>query len=75
MVGQTVGGSYCRIQLPLKLALAIRQTVAGRRQGALEGGGGGLPIHRTSGGITPSPPAPDTPRLRQISFPFLLMVL
>ena len=32
---------YCRLQMPLKLALAVRDTVAGHRLGALEGGGGG----------------------------------
>ena len=43
-VAKAVGGGYCRIQMPLKLALAIRETVAGHRLGALdEGGGGGLP--------------------------------
>ena len=33
-------GGYCRLQMPLKLALGVRETVAGRRLGALEGGGG-----------------------------------
>ena len=41
-VAEAVGGGYCRLQMPLKLALAVRETVAGRRLGALEGGGGGL---------------------------------
>ena len=36
-------GGYCRLQMPLKLALAVRGTVAGRRLGALEGRGGGYP--------------------------------
>ena len=35
------GGGYCGLQMPLRLALAVRGTVAGRRLGALEGGGGG----------------------------------
>ena len=39
-VAKAVGGGYCRLQMPLKLALAVRKTVAGRRLGALEGGGG-----------------------------------
>ena len=34
-------GGYCRLQMPLRLALAVRKTVAGRMLGALEGGGGG----------------------------------
>ena len=42
-VATAVGGIYCRLQMPLKLALAVRETVAGRRLGALEGGGGYTP--------------------------------
>ena len=38
---KAVGGRYCRLQMPLKLALGVRETVAGQRLGALEGGGGG----------------------------------
>ena len=37
-VAKTVGSGYCRLQMPLKLALAVRGTVAGRRLGAPEGG-------------------------------------
>ena len=47
-VAKAVGGGYCRLQMPLSLALAIGETVAGRRLGALEGGGGlppPLPMH------------------------------
>ena len=40
-VAKAVGGSYCRLQKPLRLALAVRGTVAGHRLGALEGRGGG----------------------------------
>ena len=40
-VAEAVGGGYCRLQMPLRLALGIRETVAGKRLGALEGGGGG----------------------------------
>ena len=40
-VAKAVGGGYCRLQMPLKLALAVRETVAGHRLGALEGGAGG----------------------------------
>ena len=54
-VAKAVGGGDCRLQMPLKLALGVRATVAGHRLGALEGGGGGghvpsLPMH-------PCPPA------------------
>ena len=37
-VAKAVGGGYCRLQMPLKPALAVRGTVAGHRLGALEGG-------------------------------------
>ena len=37
-VTKAVGGGYCRLQMPLKLALGVRETVAGHRLGALEGG-------------------------------------
>ena len=40
-VAKAVGGGYCRLQMPLRLALAVRGTVAGHRRGALERGGGG----------------------------------
>ena len=33
-VAKAVGGGYCRLQMPLKLALGVRETVAGRRLGA-----------------------------------------
>ena len=36
-VAKAVGGGYCRLHMLLKLALAIRETVAGHRLGALEG--------------------------------------
>ena len=42
-VAEAVGGGYCRLQTPSKLALAFRGTVARHRLGALEGGGGGDP--------------------------------
>ena len=38
-VAKAVGGGYCRLQMPLRLALGVRGTVAGHRLGALEGGG------------------------------------
>ena len=39
-VAKAVGGGYCRLQMPLSLALGVREMVAGHRLGALEGGGG-----------------------------------
>ena len=43
-VAKAVGGGYCRLQMPSRLALGVRGTVAGHRLGALQrGGGGGLP--------------------------------
>ena len=47
-VAEAVRGGYCRLQMPLKLALGVRETVAGRRLGALLGGGGypsPVPMH------------------------------
>ena len=41
-VAKAVGGGYCRLQMPLKPALAARETVAGLRLGAL-GGRAGVP--------------------------------
>ena len=41
-VAKAVGGGYCRLQMPLRLALAVRGTVAAHMLGALEGGGGGV---------------------------------
>ena len=49
-VAEAVGGGYCRLQMPLKLALAVRETVAGRRLGAMEGGGGLPPFQCISSG-------------------------
>ena len=50
-VAQAVGGGYCRLQMPLKLAFGVRETVAGHRLGALEGGGypPPVPMHRWRG--------------------------
>ena len=53
-VAKAVGGGYCRLRMPLRPALAIRETVAGDRLGALKGGGGvtsPLPMY-------PCPPLP-----------------
>ena len=50
-VAKAVWGDYCQLQLPLNLALAVRETVAGHRLGAL----GGVE------GVTPPPPLPTHP--------------
>ena len=39
-VAKAVGGGCCRLQIPWRLALGVRGTVAGHRLGALEGGEG-----------------------------------
>ena len=53
-VAKAVRGGYCRLQMPLKLALAVRETVAGHGLGALEGGGIPCPFQ----GIPHPPPPP-----------------
>ena len=45
-----LGGGYCWLQMPLSLALAVRETVAGRRLGALKGGGLPPPSNASLGG-------------------------
>ena len=42
-VAKAVVGYYCRFQMPLKLAVAVRETVSGHRLGALERVGGYVP--------------------------------
>ena len=42
-VADAVGGGHCRLQMPLRLAVAVRETLAGHGLGALEEGGGGYP--------------------------------
>ena len=59
-VAEAVGGGYCRLQMPLRPALGVREAAAGHRLGALEGGGGvprPLPMHPccTNPPIGPSP--------------------
>ena len=56
---KAVGGGHCRLQMPLKLALAVRGTVAGHRLGALEGGGG----------ITSVPSNASPPRRLALAWP------
>ena len=57
-VAEAVGGDHCRLQMPLKLALGVRETVTGRRVGALGGGGGYLPSFQCIPPPYPSPPQP-----------------
>ena len=49
-VAKAVGGGYCRLQMPLRLALGVRETVGGHRLGALEGGGYLPPFQCITGG-------------------------
>ena len=48
-VAKAVGGGYCRLQMPLRLALGVRGTVAGHRLAPWSGGRGAppppLPMH------------------------------
>ena len=48
-VAEAVGGGYCRLQMPSRLALGVRGTVAGRRLGPLEGGVDPPPPSNASG--------------------------
>ena len=57
-VAKAVGGGYCRLQMPLKPALGVREAVAGHRLGALEGRGGGY--SPPSNASLPTPPLPHT---------------
>ena len=52
-VAKAVSGGYCRLQMPLKLALGVRETVAGRRLSALQGVVGGV---SAPGGLPRGPP-------------------
>ena len=52
-VATAVGGGYCRLQMPLKVAFAVRETVAGRRLGAPRGGTS--PLFNAS--LPPTPPS------------------
>ena len=54
-VAKAVGGGYCRLRMPLKPALGVREPVAGHGLGALEGGGTS-PASNAS--LPPPPPAP-----------------
>ena len=65
-VAEAAGGGYCRLQMPFKLALAVREAVVGHRLGALEGGGG-LPTPPLKGAL-PNPRRPAPCALRQSEF-------
>ena len=54
-VAKALGGGYCRLQMPLKLALAVRETVAGHMLGALEGGAGVPPPPLSNASLPPAP--------------------
>ena len=58
-VAKAVEGGYCRLQMPLKPALAVRGTLAGHRLGALEGGGLHPPI--------PKHPCPPRCGIRELN--------
>ena len=58
-VAKAVGGGYRRLQMPLSLALAVTGAVAGRRLGALEGGGG-VPPPPSNAFLGPGTPARGT---------------
>ena len=65
-VAKAVGGGYCRLQMPLKLALGVRETVAGRppvavRRGHADVPHGGPPPQRPVRRLH-EPPPPPTPR-------------
>ena len=49
-VAKAVGGDYCRLQMPLKLAIGVRGTVAGHSLGARGGGGTSPPSNASPGG-------------------------
>ena len=63
-VAKAVGGGYCRLQMPLRPALAVGETVGGRGLCALEEGGGDTPppSSNASLGLCP-PPRPPQPRV------------
>ena len=71
-VAEAVGGGYCRLRMPGKRALAVRETVAGHRLGALEGGlpPPPLPMPPWVGGLAGAgqpPPPPPAARVHQQS--------
>ena len=66
-VAEAVGGGYCWLQMPWKLALDVRETVARHRLGALEGGGGAAtPICNASLRLTYGALPPPVPCCTQV---------
>ena len=71
---KAVAGGYCRLHMPLKLALAVRGTVAEHRLGALEWGGGvsappsnaSLAVGHGCAARRPPAPARPSPRVQDI---------
>ena len=62
-VAKAVGGGYCRLQMPLTPALAVRGAAAGHRLGAPESGEGGWPPPApppSNASLPPPPPPPPT---------------
>ena len=55
-VAEAVGGGYCRLQMPLRLALGVRGTVAGHRLAWR--GGSNLSDASLGGAHPPTPPIP-----------------
>ena len=56
VTAQAVGGGYCRLQMPLRLALGVRETAVGHRLGAPAGGGYLPPFQCIPGsGVVPPP--------------------
>ena len=54
-VAKAVGRGYCRLKMPLSLALAVRGTVAGQSLGALEGAGRATPPPLFNASLAPPP--------------------
>ena len=55
-VAEAVGGGYCQLEMSLRLALGVRETVAGHRLGALAVGRGVPPLFQCipqGGGASP----------------------
>ena len=62
-VAKAVEGGYCRLQIQLNPALAVKEPVAGHRLGTREGGGVPPPFQ-----CVPAPPLAPTPQaLRALS--------
>ena len=67
-VSKAVRSGYCQLQMPLRLALAVRGTVAGHRLGALKGGRYLTPFQ-----CTPPPPAQEilSDKVKQVHYDIL----